>query len=442
MLKNNNTLKIFKFTFLQKTHKKSFWGLTLIFPLVLILCTILLVLHFGEKKEDTKIDELKEVYLINDTEYDSNNIQTCLPEDVKNVNIHMLNSREDLEGKKVEEYVVDFLKEKEDSLVIYILKEKDKFIINSYVDEDTNVSMDETDFYCKNLNIALKQSMIGSLQQDENNVNEVQKVSVNKESIVGDENTEAQKEISFVINYVFVIVLMFIIAYRSQEVAYDISAEKTSKLVENILTSVKTSELIKGKLLANVSVIVISLMADIVGIAVGIRLGQARLLSKDSNAIDVMGKIKEIFASSGSIDSFSPISIIITFLLIILGIVLYFMLATIAGSMASKPEQLTSLSLVYSLPLFVVYYIQLSVQNPSHMAQVLLDYIPFSAPMSMPGKILVGGCSISYALICIAILLVTVLVMIKLAGNLYKGAIMYNGEDVSVKKMINLVKNH
>ena len=78
--------------------------------------------------------------------------------------------------------------------------------------------------------------------------------------------------------------------------------------------------------------------------------------------------------------------------------------------------------------------------NPTSDLNVFASLFPISSPFCMPFRIMMGLAKISDVLISIAILIVTILVIAKVAIKIYSNAILNYGTKMSFKDILNMLK--
>jgi ABC-2 type transport system permease protein len=95
------------------------------------------------------------------------------------------------------------------------------------------------------------------------------------------------------------------------------------------------------------------------------------------------------------------------------------------------------MSMLVGLPLIIAIIVLTvdTVNNPDSTLSFWLSMIPFTSPVVMMGR-LAFGAPTGELIISIAILLITMIGMMWLAGKIYRGMILYTGKKVGVKDAI------
>ena len=126
---------------------------------------------------------------------------------------------------------------------------------------------------------------------------------------------------------------------------------------------------------------------------------------------------------------------------LISGFLLYCALAAVGGAIASKPEDLSTTNILFTMALVISFLLALSggaLQGELASTSWML-YMPFTALLVAPGMALLGEISIVQCLISLAIILLSALIVIRAAGHIYKMLIFYKGDPLSVQKVLKML---
>jgi ABC-2 type transport system permease protein len=190
--------------------------------------------------------------------------------------------------------------------------------------------------------------------------------------------------------------------------------EKTSRIAEVLLSQVKASHLLAGKVLGIGSLAVAELMA----------LGVALLVA--GSAADTI-----------SLPSAGLPSVLSTVGFFVLGFAIYATLYAAAGSLVNRQEDAQAVTFPVMLPLLASYLVALSsVGNPDNPLMVVLSLFPLSAPVAMPVRIVAGDPAVWQVVASVALCLGFIWVTISLAGRVYAGALLRNGSRVKVREAL------
>lgn len=254
-------------------------------------------------------------------------------------------------------------------------------------------------------------------------------------------NMDAVKELlSMVLPYVMIMLLYFMILAYGQGVANSVIMEKNSKLMDMFLVTVKPGAMILGKVLAIALSGLLQLFAWMICLAASFAAGT--MIVNSINPENDMLIIK-LFDTFGQLSSglFSVTGILFTILILIGGFLLYCSLAAIGGAMASKPEDLSTTNILFTLALVVSFFCALSggaLEGTIASTNWML-YMPFTAILVAPGMALLGEMSVIQCLLSLGLILTTALIVIWLAGRIYKMLIFHKGNPLSVQNVLKMI---
>ena len=138
----------------------------------------------------------------------------------------------------------------------------------------------------------------------------------------------------------------------------------------------------------------------------------------------------------------SIVGFIITIIYFILGYFTYALLYALTGSTVSKPEDIQSANTPVAILAVIGFYLSyFTMMNPTSSLNVFASMFPFSSPFCMPFRIMMGIASSTDVLISIAILIVTILIIAKVAIKIYSNAILNYGTKMTFKDMVKMYKD-
>ena len=150
----------------------------------------------------------------------------------------------------------------------------------------------------------------------------------------------------------------------------------------------------------------------------------------------------ELLNSVLDMSNITPYLGIITIIYFILGYFEYSLLYALTGSTVSKPEDIQSANTPVAILAVVGFYLAyFTMMNPTSELNLFASLFPISSPFCMPFRIMMGLASGVDVLISIAILIITILVIAKIAIKIYSNAILNYGTKMNFKDMINMYKD-
>ena len=222
------------------------------------------------------------------------------------------------------------------------------------------------------------------------------------------------------------IVLFYAIYFCAYQVSTSITTEKTSKIMETLVTSTSPKQIVLGKTVG----------IGFVGICqVAIITMTAVFSAKTFLPVE---SIKNVFDLSAINAQF----IIATIVYFLLGYFMYALLYALTGSMVSKPEDIQSANGPVAILAVIGFYLSyFSMVNPASNINLFAAIFPISAPFCMPFRILVGSAKLSEIIASIGILGVCILAIAKISIKIYSNAILNYGTKLSLKNVLKIYKS-
>lgn len=227
-------------------------------------------------------------------------------------------------------------------------------------------------------------------------------------------------------------VIYFLVFIYGQGMGNIVSVEKSSKLMEMMLTLTRPYGIIAGKILAMITAAFLQMAIWIICIPIGLIGGHliAANFIYDDYINHVFVTIEAMQATEGA-TAFSGIAILFTLVVICISFVFYCVLAAMIASFASKAEELAQVMSIYMMIVVFAWmgaYIIPLQENP--VLNDILRFFPLTGAFLLPGDILVGNVAMWKAVVCTVILLACTVAVILLAGKIYKNQLFYRGKSL------------
>lgn len=222
------------------------------------------------------------------------------------------------------------------------------------------------------------------------------------------------------------LVLFYAIYFCAYQVSSSITTEKTSKIIETLVTSTSPKTIVLGKTLG----------IGIVGLLQMILLVGTALISAKT------------FLEPGILDSIIDVSKItpylgiITIIYFIFGYFEYALLYALTGSTVSKPEDIQSANGPVAILAVIGFYLSyFTMMNSASELNVFASMFPISSPFCMPFRIMMGLAKPTDVIISIVILLITGIIIAKIAIKIYSNAILNYGTKMSFNDIVKMYKD-
>lgn len=276
--------------------------------------------------------------------------------------------------------------------------------------------------------------------------------------------------IHYILPIALSMVLFLLIFSYGNAVAQSIAIEKTSRVMELLLTSVRPLAVVIGKVLAMGAVsfgqFLLIIVVGAASIAVSSPFGVIGQISPLLSNPDLLaGGLSDAAAAGVNIDQFSlaqainsvvekftAVNIILIALAFLIGFLFYALLAALVGASVSRMEDLQAAMQPYSLigvvGFFLAYYpimFNLSaIESGSaeiNGVQMFSYYFPVSSPFSIPGAVVLGQLDTVQSAIAVGILAVFTVLVAMLVSKVYEAIILHSGSRLKIGDILKMAQN-
>ena len=282
------------------------------------------------------------------------------------------------------------------------------------------------------------------------------KTDVNLQIMRMDENgneKETFTKVQFTLGIILSMMVYMFIMFFGGQVMQGVSEEKTNRIIEVIISSVKPFQLMMGKIIG-VSLVALTQFvmwilltivlyvgfSAFIGISHPDMLSQGTVMAQEITSTDIMSNesVQSILQIVHSIDFGTIIACFLIFF--ILGYLLYATLYAAIGSLVDNNTDSQQFTLPVTVPLMVAiissFYI---VNNPDSSLAVWLSMIPFTSPISMMVRI-PFGVPIWQIVVSVLLLAGTFVLMTWLAAKIYRTGILMYGKKLTYKEIFKWLK--
>ncbi len=432
-------------TFIQHVKQKGYRNVTVV---VAVLCLLLpaVILPAIEyfKEDETYVSKIDKVYVV---ETDSSTEGKA--------DYGVLNSVDAAQFTDVvyemAENVEDAAKKAEEdghSVVLAVGHQEGTYQLNVLLPDETKLNKKDANAYETFLSGAFRYILIQKSNLEAAQIAEMTmpiETVVRDSSVSADESDEyavAKEVMATILPYLNIMILYFMILAYGQGTANSAIMEKTSKLMDLLLVSVKPGEMLLGKVFAMAASGVLQIFIWLAGLFGGFALGIHFTKMVNPNTDMILIQLVESFGEFSGM--FTVSGVILALLMLSAGLLLYCSLAAIGGAIAEKPEDLSSTNMLFVMVLLVSFFATMFAGGAG--SDVPWDavtwqvWMPFTSILVAPTKILLGVMSIPEAALSLGIVVVTATLITIAAGKVYKMMSLYKGNPPSPKKMIEMMR--
>jgi ABC-2 type transport system permease protein len=237
-------------------------------------------------------------------------------------------------------------------------------------------------------------------------------------NVLGKNGEHGNSRSSFLVAYVLFFLMYMVVLLYGMNVARSIIEEKTSRVFEVLLATIKPDELLAGKILG-------------VG-AVG--------LTQVAIWMAAAGLIAARLGATSGVQISTP-QVVFFIVYFALGYALYSAVAAALGAMTNSEQELQQLNMFLMLPLFFSFLMLMPiVTNPNSMMSRIVSQIPFCAPLLMDLRISISMPQPWEIALSIALILVTIYAVLWVSSRIYRVGILMYGKKPNLPEILRWLK--
>lgn len=430
---------VFSFTLIQTLKSKAFI-ISYLIMLMLLLISMPIISMVTNKggSENNAASPVKKVYVNNETNLPGMDFSEVLKDDrFSHITFEYIEDNYAAVSKQIEEkeqasiiltltenagnYSLNFVSSNKGSI-----KESGiKPLADAIVEHFENFKMNE---------LGINEDQLAMIHAEVKT--KVSMADVNGVEIVKEDTSISSTQYWFIYGILFVVMMVNIMA--STQIAYSIVTEKSTKVIEYLLTSVKPLAIMVGKILAMLTAVLLQF------ISMGVVLFVSNKISA-SMASGSRDSIMSQYLPKDILQNLNIINLLICLVLIILGMIFYATLAGLAGATVSKLEEIQEGLTVFTFTNMIGAYLGIAaagiLMGPGVNSFVTFTFLfPLSSPFILPGAILIGKASLLMIAAALVLQLVAIALLFIFTAKVYETLILHNGNKIKIKDLIKLSK--
>jgi ABC-2 type transport system permease protein len=442
--------------YLTRIRKRSFILMTILGPVLFTTLLVMpMILAYMEKQGQQKIAVI---------EFDQN--LNPVPRDQMKF-IGAVKSTKNIK--------FDYLGETELSQIKPILENTDYFGVLVLYHEMINTNTGKIDLYCKKLpsdalemyitqsinryvhdlkldKFAISESLIKSLDTN------IKLTAIKVEN--GEKINKELRDIQQGVGYVFAFVIYMFILFFGSQVMRGVVEEKTNRIVEIMVTSVKPFHLMIGKItgigmvgLTQFLVWIILTFAIFQGVSSKTEAGNMKEMKQQMTHTELFSaptanssqeipvtehKLEDVMKIAGQLNF--PVLLISFAFFFITGYLLYAGMFAAIGSAVDTETDTQQFMLPVTMPLIIAIVVMFNaIMNPEGQIATIFTYIPFTAPIIAMARIPFVGIN-AEILISAFILILSFLLMTWIAAKIYRTGILMYGKKITFREIFKWVR--
>lgn len=242
----------------------------------------------------------------------------------------------------------------------------------------------------------------------------------------GSGRTPQEQGVNMGVVYVMIIFLFMAIMTSGNMIASEITAEKSSRVMEILITSVSPLKQMFGKIFGMFVVVIIQ-----VAFYIAVILGNASMPHNK-------GALGNLDIDLSLVD---PLLIIYAVLFFFTGFFLFATLYAAVGSIVSRTEDLGQAVMPMTFISLAGFYIAIfSISTPDSMLVTVTSYIPLFSPFTMLLRLGLTEVAMWETLLSFGILLVSIYVSVYVSAKIYRTGVLMYGKRPSWKEIRKAMK--
>jgi ABC-2 type transport system permease protein len=226
----------------------------------------------------------------------------------------------------------------------------------------------------------------------------------------GGDSDESESR-TFVAYFGLLLLYMAVLLYGTW-ILTGVTEEKSNRVVEVLLSSVRPWQILGGKILGIGSLAMVQLLGTIVVAVVALRV---------TGAFDLP-----------PIEATAVLNLLLWFLI---GFAIYAVLFGAAGSLVSRTEEANTIAMPMSMTAVVGFFVSIAALNdPDGAVAVVATFIPVTAPFVVPVRTALEAIPAWQYLTAVVIALAAIAALTQVAGRIYAGGLLRYGGRVGVRE--------
>ncbi|MBM7633964.1 ABC transporter permease [Geomicrobium sediminis] len=248
-----------------------------------------------------------------------------------------------------------------------------------------------------------------------------------------DDNARSEAELDqarfFV--YILLFVIYFTVLFLGNMIASEVATEKSSRVMELLITSTSPAQQMFGKILG-VGLVGLTQYSIIFLVAL-VTFG----MGMDGSLPQVSGNVGQAEQDMIQEASFSIELFLLAFVYFVLGYFLYATLAAMLGSLVTRIEDVgLAVGPMNMLVILALLISMFSLGNPSATITTVTSYIPFFTPMIMFLRVGMGEASSFEMILSFVLLFISIAILMVIATRVYRGGVLLYSQG----RLIEMIK--
>ncbi len=449
--------EVFSFTFSQTVKQKAYGIFLVIFSIIALFYSTgsALISQYSEHKESKAT--IGEVVIFDETGLEISYTDVFTSKKYKNIKVNSNPS------KAIEEYEKAMEDKADDTMLIKVSYDKEDKVYRILFVGGKNVELSElakVEFgneFCDFFELARMEAVNISKEQRDY----IQTDISNEVRLLSEEGDIIKKEkegisySDYFITLIMLMICMMLINISGNQIALSIVTEKSSRVLEYLVLNVRPLALIVGKLLATIVTSTLQMIAvgfcyaasPIISNMITPRLSQWLFGVVESAETNTAIADETLASSVQMIHGIKMEFVFLSLLFLVLGIILYGIVAGLLGASVSKMDEMQETMTLFQLMLIVGCYADMALcimqmsGNANPILSKIVSICPITSPFIVPCNMLLGKMNWPLIIASFLAMIVVIALLFMLTANVYEAMIFYNGKALKIKDIILLASS-
>lgn len=259
-----------------------------------------------------------------------------------------------------------------------------------------------------------------------------------------DEDEKGINQQQYMMILIVIMLTTMLVSMSGEYISSSIVQEKSSKVVEYLLTSIRPIALLFGKIAAVFLITLFQIVSMIVCFAASVVI--YHVVADGMAVSDAFGKITSFIPKDVDI-TITPIGVVVLVCFLLAGMLFFSLICGVIAASVKSVEEMQERMKSFTLLLFIGMFgaMTITIMNiggsDTGKLETIAALFPVTSPFLVPGYLFSNRISLGLALIGLAILIVFVYFLLAFAARCYEYLIYYNGQKLKLRDYFSIFKN-
>ena len=245
-----------------------------------------------------------------------------------------------------------------------------------------------------------------------------QPFEVNKAPLVPELARDEDNPLTYWVPYSVTMVFYIVILMSASFLLSSVTKEKETQVIEVLMTSMNSSEMLSGKI---IGLGVVGLIQTALWVGTGYLL-----LQLSGRSVDIPFQF-----------TLSPSFLVWGLIFFVLGYGVYASLMAALGALVPNLREASQATFVIIMPLIVpIFLINILIELPHGTLSTVLSLFPLTAPVVMMTRLSAGGVPFWQPLLSIGLLGLTVVMIVRMVSRIFRAQILLSGQSFRMKRFL------